>query len=71
MLAITVIDMKLDMSSKATSFEAALDFIEKWLSVIPKLRLPVNFNPVKTKALRLEVTLPTDNATGLFEWSVR
>jgi DUF1680 family protein len=31
----------------------------------------VNFNPVKTKALRLEVTLPTDNATGLFEWSVR
>lgn len=31
----------------------------------------VNFNPVKTKALRLEVTLPADNATGLFEWSVR
>ena len=31
----------------------------------------VNFNPVKTKALRLEVTLPDDNAAGLFEWIVR
>lgn len=31
----------------------------------------VNFDPVKTKSLRLEVTLPADNATGLFEWSVR
>ena len=31
----------------------------------------VNFDPVKTKALRLEVTLPTDNAAGLFEWSIR
>ena len=31
----------------------------------------VNFNPVKTKALRLEVVLPKDNATGLFEWIVK
>ena len=31
----------------------------------------VNFNPVKTKALRLEVELPDDNAAGLFEWIVR
>ena len=31
----------------------------------------VNFDPVKTKALRLEVTLPADNAAGLFEWSIR
>ena len=31
----------------------------------------VNFDPVKTKAVRLEVTLPTDNAAGLFEWSIR
>ncbi|MCH5309903.1 MAG: glycoside hydrolase family 127 protein [Prevotella sp.] len=31
----------------------------------------VNFDPVKTKALRLEVVLPADNASGLFEWSVR
>ncbi len=31
----------------------------------------VNFNPVKTKALRLEVVLPTDFATGLFEWIVK
>ena len=31
----------------------------------------VNFDPVKTKSLRLEVTLPADNATGLFEWSIR
>ena len=31
----------------------------------------VNFDPVKTRALRLEVTLPADNAAGLFEWSVR
>ena len=31
----------------------------------------VNFNPVTTKALRLEVVLPTDNSAGLFEWSVR
>ena len=31
----------------------------------------VNFNPVKTRALRLEVELPDDNAAGLFEWIVR
>ncbi len=31
----------------------------------------VNFAPVTTKALRLEVTLPDDNAAGLFEWIVR
>ena len=31
----------------------------------------VNFNPIKTKALRLEVELPDDNAAGLFEWIVR
>ena len=31
----------------------------------------VNFNPVATTAVRLEVTLPDDNAAGVFEWSVR
>lgn len=31
----------------------------------------VNFDPVTTAALRLEVTLTADNSAGLFEWSVR
>ncbi len=31
----------------------------------------VNFNPVTTTALRLEVVLPTDNSAGVFEWIVR
>ena len=31
----------------------------------------VNFTPVKTKAVRLEVTLPDNDSAGLFEWSVR
>ena len=31
----------------------------------------VNFDPVKTKALRLEVVLPNDNSAGLFEWIVK
>ena len=31
----------------------------------------VNFAPVSTKALRLEVTLPADNSAGLFEWSIK
>jgi len=31
----------------------------------------VNFDPVSTKALRLEVKLPIDNSAGLFEWSVK
>ena len=31
----------------------------------------VQFDPVSTKALRLEVVLPDDNSAGLFEWSVR
>lgn len=31
----------------------------------------VNFIPVKTKALRLEVVLPADNSTGVFEWIVK
>ena len=31
----------------------------------------VNFKPVRTKALRLEVTLPDHDSAGLFEWSVK
>ena len=31
----------------------------------------VNFTPVKTRALRLEITQPDDFSTGLFEWSVK
>lgn len=31
----------------------------------------VNFDPVTTSALKLEVVLPDDNATGIFEWEVR
>ena len=31
----------------------------------------VSFKPVKTKAVRLEVTLPDNDSAGLFEWSVR
>ena len=31
----------------------------------------VNFTPVQTQAVRLEVTLPDDDSAGLFEWSVR
>ena len=31
----------------------------------------VNFTPVRTKAVRLEVTLPDNDSAGLFEWSVK
>ena len=31
----------------------------------------VNFDPVTTSALKLEVVLPDDNAPGIFEWDVR
>lgn len=31
----------------------------------------VKFEPVKTTALKLEVQLPADNATGIHEWSVK
>ena len=31
----------------------------------------VNFTPVKTRALRLEITQPDDFSAGLFEWSVK
>ena len=31
----------------------------------------VNFDPVTTEALKLEIVLPDDNATGIFEWEVR
>ena len=31
----------------------------------------VNFDPVKTKAVRLEVVLPSDNSAGVFEWEVK
>ena len=51
----------------------------EWLPVEGADRYPtdkgaactVNFNPVVTKALRLEVTLPDEYATGLFEWIVK
>ena len=31
----------------------------------------VNFDPVTTKAMKLEVTLPDDNSAGVFEWMVK
>ena len=31
----------------------------------------VNFKPVKTTALKLEVELPADKSAGIFEWSVK
>jgi hypothetical protein len=31
----------------------------------------VNFDPVNTKTLRLEIVLPADNSAGLFEWIVK
>ena len=31
----------------------------------------VNFDPVKTTALKIEVNLPSDNSAGIYEWSVR
>lgn len=31
----------------------------------------VNFTPVKTTGLKLEVVLPDDNSAGIYEWSVR
>ena len=31
----------------------------------------VSFDPVRTKALRLEIVLPIDNSAGLFEWSIK
>lgn len=31
----------------------------------------VTFNPVNTSALKLEITQPVDNSTGLYEWEVK
>ena len=31
----------------------------------------VNFDPVTTKKVKLEVRQPDDNSAGLFEWEVR
>ena len=31
----------------------------------------VNFDPIETTALKLEVVLPDDNSAGIFEWSVK
>lgn len=31
----------------------------------------VNFNPVKTKAVKLEIVQPVGNSSGLFEWEIR
>ena len=31
----------------------------------------VQFDPVQTKAVRLEIVQPDDNSTGVFEWTVR
>jgi len=31
----------------------------------------VNFDPVKTDALKIEVKLPADNSTGIYEWEVK
>ena len=31
----------------------------------------VNFDPVETKAVKLEITLPDDNSSGIYEWEVK
>ena len=31
----------------------------------------VNFNPVTTDAVKLEVELPDGNSSGIFEWEVK
>ena len=31
----------------------------------------VNFDPVTTTAVKMEVTQPDDNSAGIFEWSVK
>jgi hypothetical protein len=31
----------------------------------------VNFDPVNTTSVKLEIVLPDDNSTGLFEWEVK
>lgn len=31
----------------------------------------VNFDPVKTTAVKMEIDLPEDNSAGVFEWSVK
>ena len=31
----------------------------------------VNFEPVKTKSIKIEIDLPSENSAGLFEWSVK
>ena len=30
-----------------------------------------DFEPVRTSAIKLEVQLPADNSSGVFEWSVK
>ena len=34
------------------------------------VRNKVFFEPVITKALKLEVTLPDDNSAGIYEWEI-
>jgi hypothetical protein len=31
----------------------------------------VNFDPVKTTEVKIEVVLPSDNSAGIFEWNVK
>ena len=31
----------------------------------------VDFDPVKTTAVKMEIDLPNDNSAGLFEWSIK
>ena len=31
----------------------------------------VNFDPVKTKAVKLEIVQPEKNSSGIFEWEVK
>ena len=31
----------------------------------------VNFEPVKTTALKMEIQLPKDNSTGIHEWAIK
>ena len=51
----------------------------EWVAIEPRNGYPVmkdapctaDFEPVRTSAIKLEVQLPADNSSGVFEWSVK
>ena len=59
-----------EFPAEATVSSSTVYWFDKY-GVVKGAGNTVNFDPVKTKSVKLEITLPDKNAAGVYEWEVQ